>query len=74
MKKVLYYIRKVERFISNRAAEVVSPGGAAERLLRNVSAVAKQVRIQEYEEKRHLPIIRGRGTNKTLLHKTLINR
>lgn len=47
MKKVLYYIRKVERFISSQAAEVVSPGGAAERSLKNVSAVAKQAKTQE---------------------------
>ena len=47
VKKVLYYIRKVERFISNRAAGVASPGGAVERSLKNVSAVAKQAKIQE---------------------------
>ena len=74
MKKALYYIRKVERFISNRAAGVASPGGAEERLLRNVSAVAKQAKTQEYEEKLHLLRIRDAGTNKTLLYKTLINR
>lgn len=74
MKKVLYYIRKVERFISNRAVGVASPGGAAERLLRNVSAVAKQAKTQESDEKRFLPRMPGHGTNKTLLYKTLIIR
>ena len=74
MKKALYYIRKVERFISNRAAEVASPGGAAERSLKNVSVVARRVKTQEYEEKRHLPPIAVPGPSKTLLHKTLIIR
>ena len=74
MKKALYYIRKVERFISNRAVEVALPDGAAERLRRNVFAVAKQAKTQEYEEKLHLLRIRGHGTSKTLLHKTLIIR
>ena len=74
VKKALYYIRKVERFISNQAAEVASPGGAVEKLLRNVFAVAKQAKTQEYEEKLHLLRTPGLGTSKTLLHKTLINR
>lgn len=64
----------MERFISNQVAGVASPGGAAERSLRNVSAVARQAKTQEYEEKLHLLRTLGPGTSKILLHKTLIIR
>lgn len=74
MKKALYYIRKVERSILNQAAEVASPGGAAEKSPRNVSAVAKQAKTQESGEKRSSPRMPVHGPSKILLHKTLIIR